>query len=359
MADSLSHRCRRALVLAVLTLVGAGWFVASPGGQQRTAAGPDGLEASLRGRMEMLASDALGGRRSASRDSHIAATYIASELRSLGVEPLGDDDGYLQRFDVRSSAPQPGGGGRSGAGPGGPPVSDEAMRAGWNVIGRIRGRSRPDEVILLSAHLDHVGIRPGDDPVYNGADDNASGVALVLELATALARGSRPARTIVFAFFDAEELGGRGSAQFLETAPVAFDSIILNLNVEMVGRPDMTLPPGTLWLTGYERSTLGPAFADRGARIVADPRPAERFFERSDNIAFARRGIVAHSLSSFGMHADYHRPSDDLSAIDFEHLADVTRMTLDLVRWLANSSFMPEWREGMRPAPGGERGGAP
>jgi Zn-dependent M28 family amino/carboxypeptidase len=295
--------------------------------------------------MEMLASDALSGRSSGSADSRIAATYIASELRQLGLEPLGPDGGYLQPFEIRDR--------RQG--------SSEGPRTGWNVLARLRGRdpARARDVILLSAHLDHVGVRgTGEDTIYNGADDNASGVTAVLEMAGALVRGARPSRTIVFAWFDAEEAGGAGSGHFLARPPVPLESIVANLNFEMIGRPDLTLPPATLWLTGYDRTTLGPALADRQARVVADPRPSQKFFERSDNITFARHGIIAHSLSSYGMHDDYHTPADDLSGIDFAHMTAVLNMIVEPIFWLANSSFTPDWRPGMRPRPRGVPAGA-
>jgi hypothetical protein len=111
-----------------------------------------------------------------------------------------------------------------------------------------------------------------------------------------------------------------------------------------------------LWLTGYERSTLGPELARRGAKIVADPRPDQRFFQRSDNIQLAYKGVIAQTISSFGLHKDYHQPSDDLSHIDFAHMTDAIRSMLAPVRWLANSTFKPEWLPGMKPIQGQGRG---
>jgi hypothetical protein len=105
-----------------------------------------------------------------------------------------------------------------------------------------------------------------------------------------------------------------------------------------------------LWLTGYELESR-PELARRGAKLVADPRPDQRFFERSDNIQLAYRGVIAQTVSSFGLHADYHQPSDDLSHIDFPHLTDAIRSMLPPVAWLANSKFKPDWKPGMKPAP--------
>jgi hypothetical protein len=227
----------------------------------------------------------------------------------------------------------------------------------WNAVGRLTGRgpTTADEVILLSAHLDHVGVRsaanatPGADTIYNGADDDASGSVAVLELARAIALGPRPDRTIVFAFFGSEESGGLGSRFFADRPVVPISQIVANLQFEMIGRPDAKVPPHTLWLTGYERSTLGPALAKEGARLVQDPHPEQSFFTRSDNIQFARRGVIAHTVSSYGLHKDYHQPSDEIRSIDFAHMTDAIRSMLKPILWLANSGFKPEWRPGMRP----------
>ena len=187
------------------------------------------------------------------------------------------------------------------------------------------------------------------DGIYNGADDDASGVTAVLELARALMSGPRPRRTVVFALFGSEEIGGHGARYFQEHPPVPFESFVCNLEFEMIGRPDAAVPPHTLWLTGYERSNLGPALKVFGARLVADPHPEQHFFQRSDNIVLARKGVVAQTVSSFGLHADYHRPSDDLAHIDFAHMTESIASMVGPVRWLVNSSFKPEWNPGGRP----------
>jgi Zn-dependent M28 family amino/carboxypeptidase len=237
------------------------------------------------------------------------------------------------------------------------PLKPEEKTQTWNAIGRIAGSdpAAASEVILLSAHLDHVGNREprgggdGADTIYNGADDDASGCVAVLALAQALAQGPRPKRTIVFAFFGSEEAGGFGSRYFADRPIVPLSQIIANLQFEMIGRPDAAVPAHTLWLTGYERSTLGPELARHGAKLVQDPHPSENFFTRSDNIQFARRGVIAHTVSSFGLHREYHQPSDELRHIDFAHMTEAIRSMLEPIRWLANSSFKPEWLPGGRP----------
>lgn len=229
----------------------------------------------------------------------------------------------------------------------------------WNAIGALRGSDETydRDVILLSAHLDHIGTRDAaeakadksSDTIYNGADDDASGSVAVLELARALAAGPRPKRTIVFAWFGSEELGGTGSNFFAETETFLMSRIVANLQFEMIGRRDKAVADRTLWLTGYERSDLGAELAKRGARLVADPHPEMSFFTRSDNIRFARKGIPAHTVSSYGLHRDYHQPGDELGKIDFAHMTEAIQSMLEPIRWLANDTFRPEWAPGGRP----------
>src|SRR5205823_11493901 len=197
-----------------------------------------------------------------------------------------------------------------------------------NVIGVLPGRSptMKSAVIMLSAHMDHLGIgKPvNGDNIYNGADDDASGCVAVLELARFLARGPRPQRTVIFVFFGSEETGGQGNEFFLAHPPVPLDKIIANLEFEMIGRADAAVKADQLWLTGFERSNLGPELAQHGAKLVADPHPSQHFFQRSDNYALGLKGVVAHTVSSFGLHKDYHRPSDALAHLDFQHLQPAT-----------------------------------
>lgn len=223
----------------------------------------------------------------------------------------------------------------------------------WNAVGKIYGADPQlsQSVILLSAHLDHLGVGPpvNGGAIYHGADDDASGTTAVLELARALGSGPRPKRTVVFALFGSEEEGGLGSSWFEAHPPVPLTDIAANLEFEMIGRRDPKYPDDSLWLSGWERSTLGPALAAHGAKVVADARPEEHFFMRSDNYVLAKKGVVAQTLSSFGLHADYHQPSDDLAHIDFRHVRIVIASLIGPVEWLVNSDFRPRWNPGGRP----------
>ncbi len=233
------------------------------------------------------------------------------------------------------------------------PVQPDDMAATWNAVGMIRGSDpQAQQAIFLSAHLDHLGVADeslGGDLIYNGADDDASGCVSVLELARALAAQPRPKRTIYFVCFGSEERGGWGAQYFAAHSPVPLENVVADLNFEMLGRPDPKVAANTLWLTGYDRSNLGAALARRGARLVRDPHPEQNFFQRSDNYTLALRGVIAHTISSFGLHADYHRPSDEAAKIDFLFMTRSIKSLVAPVRWLANTSFRPSWRPGKAP----------
>lgn len=291
----------------------------------------------IHGEMEFMASDAMQGRGSGTHDELVTAVYLASELRAMGVAPMGDQGGYLQNVSGEFNFYRQG-------------------KKQWNtrnVIGVIPGRDTKlkDQIVLLTAHMDHIGTgKPvNGDEIYNGADDDASGCIAVLQLAHALAHGKPPRRTVIFAFFGSEETGGQGDQYFLEHPPVPLTKIVANLEFEMIGRADPAVKPDQLWLTGYDRSNLGPELAHHGAKLVADPHPQQQFFQRSDNFALARKGIVAQTVSSFGLHQDYHQPSDDVAHVDFAHMEQAIQSMMKPVKWLANSKFKPEWVKGKKP----------
>ncbi len=305
-------------------------------GLHSSAQSPSHDAQEIRGEMEFLASDAMQGRGSGSHDELLAAVYLASQLREIGIEPGGDNGGYIQNVSGEFNFYREG-------------------TKQWNtrnVIGVLRGGDSKlkDEAILLTAHMDHIGMREAvkGDKIYNGADDDASGCVAVLQLARALAE-KHPKRTVLFVFFGSEETGGQGNQYFLQHPPVPLKNIVANLEFEMIGRPDAAVKPDELWLTGFDRSNLGPELAKHGAKLVADPHPKQNFFQRSDNYALAKQGVVAQTVSSFGLHPDYHRPSDDIAHLDFLHMEQAIHSMVEPVEWLANSDFRPEWAQGKKP----------
>jgi hypothetical protein len=187
------------------------------------------------------------------------------------------------------------------------------------------------------------------DSVFNGADDDASGVVAVIEIARQLAAGLRPKRTILFAATTGEEVGLIGTRWYIEHPVFPNTALQANLEIEMIGRPDfLSGGTGRAWLTGFERSTMGEMFKAAGLAITPDMRPGENFFMRSDNIAFARMGIPAHTLSSYNMHTDYHQLTDEVGMVDLPHMAAVINAAVSAVRLLANGDA-PVWNPGGKP----------
>jgi len=232
----------------------------------------------------------------------------------------------------------------------------EQPTLGGNVVGIIEG-SDPvlkNEHVLIDAHYDHLGIglpaAGSTDSIFNGADDDASGTTAVIEIARVIKAGAPPKRTLVFAATTGEEVGLVGTQYYIAHPARPLSTMVANLEIEMIDRPDaLAGGPGKAWLTGYERSTMGDTLAARGVPIVADARPDQQFFQRSDNIAFARMGIPAHTLSTFDLHADYHHANDDVSLADFNHMAGVVNAAVTAVRLLSDGAFKPVWHPGCKP----------
>jgi aminopeptidase YwaD len=221
-----------------------------------------------------------------------------------------------------------------------------------NAMAMLPGTDRSGATILITAHLDHVGVGiPVDgDSIYNGANDDASGVTAVLELARALAAGPAPRRNILFVCFGSEELGGYGARWFREFPPTPLKDIVANLEFEMIGLPQEKVPTGTMFLTGWERSNLGPTLKDHGARLSPDPFPEQQFFLRSDNYPLAQKGVVAHTAAAGGAVPTLHQPNDDLQHIDIPFMTELIQSMIEPLRWLANSDFKPAWNPGGQPA---------
>ncbi len=224
-----------------------------------------------------------------------------------------------------------------------------------NVLGRIPGTDLAGSVVLVSAHLDHLGRtgRPdkdGDD-IANGADDDASGCAAILEVARHMATEPAPRRTLLFLFASGEEIGLVGTQHWIEQPTVPLESLAANINVEMIGRPDpLAGGPGGLWLTGHDLSTLRESWTGAGLKISPDLRPEQNFFRRSDNYALALRGVVAHTLSSYNLHTDYHRVSDEADTLDYAHMEAAVATVAAAVRHTADEDGVPAWNQGADPS---------
>jgi hypothetical protein len=301
----------------------------------------------VRAHEEFLASDAMGGRGSASRLEEVTANYVASEFIGYGLKPAPGMTGYLQSGDVDSYLTE---NGRKRERLVDTPT--KTSRKTFNAVGYLEGSDPASGTILLTAHLDHLGTSADatGDNIYNGANDDAAGTTAVLELAHALASGPQPKRSILFVCYGSEELGGLGSTYFGKHSPVPLTSLVANLEFEMIGNQDPKMPKGTLLLTGWERSDLGPTLKEHGALLGPDPYPEQHFFQRSDNYSLALMGVVAHTAAGWGTPPTYHQPSDDLAHLDLPFMTAAIQSLVEPLNWLANSDFTPKWVSGGKPS---------
>ena len=322
----------RSLALSALVLIPA----TSLCGQDRASIPPavrSGMEtitaADVKRRIEVIAHDSMGGRDTPSRGLDLTANYIAAEFARFGLRPAGDSGTFIQRYPL----------------PGGP-----TTRTAPNVAGILEG-SDPTlkrEYIVISAHMDHVGIGApvNGDSIYNGADDDASGTVGVIELAEALSRpNARPKRSVVFLTVSGEEHGLWGSAWFSDHSPVPVTDVVANLNIDMIGRNWKD----TIVVIGKEHSDLG-ATVDRVARAhkelnmrpIDDLWPEENFYFRSDHYNFARKGVPVLFFFN-GTHPDYHGPDDEPGRIDAEKEARIVRLVYLVTHEVGNAAERPKW----------------
>jgi len=199
-----------------------------------------------------------------------------------------------------------------------------------NVVGVLEGKTKPDELVVFSAHYDHIGIlQPVEgDSIANGADDDASGTTAVIELARYFKKIKNNNRTLIFVAFTAEEIGGFGSRYFSEQLNP--DKVVAMFNIEMIGKPSK-FGQNTAWITGFERSDFGEILqknlADTPFKFLADPYPDQNLFYRSDNATLARLGVPAHSISTDQIDIDklYHSVNDEFESMDIENIVSTIR----------------------------------
>lgn len=266
--------------------------------------------------LSVLAHDSMEGRAAGTPGAARARRFLMARLEEAGIEPLGAD------VEVPFELP-------------------EGRGTGVNLVALLPG-AVPSPYIVLSAHYDHVGIRDGQ--IHNGADDNASGTAVALEIARVLQ--SEPTRhPVILALFDAEEGGLRGARQFVAEPPVPLAEIALNVNLDMVARAE-----GVLWAGGaFHTPALRPVLerVAQGAPLVlrlGHDRPGapegDDWTTQSDHGAFHAAGIP---FVYFGVedHPDYHRPTDDFERVDPREFVDAVRTILAAVRALDRSLPFP------------------
>jgi hypothetical protein len=225
-----------------------------------------------------------------------------------------------------------------------------------NVIGVLKGSdpSLKDTYVLVTAHYDHIGVKPqGEgDTIFNGANDNASGVSALIEIARAIARSpKRPLRSIAFIAFFGEERGLVGSRYYARNPVFPIDKSYAQINLEQLGRTDDSegARVKAATLTGWDRSDVGrilaAAAAPYGIRIYKHPKFSEEFFERSDNEALAKLKVPAHTLSVAYEFPDYHGVGDEAEKLDYANLTAVARGVRAGILRLANRRMKLTLRE--------------
>ena len=226
-----------------------------------------------------------------------------------------------------------------------------------NVVGLLRGSdpALKSTYVLMTAHHDHVGIRDGE--VYNGANDDASGVVSVIEAANVLAaRKERPRRSIVFMTFFGEELGMLGSKYYARHPVFPLKDTVVNINLEQTGRTDDSegKQENSVAMTGFDFSTVGAMLkksADQtGIRLWKHASFSDAFFSRADNQSLADAGVPAHTLSVAYGFSDYHGKDDTWDKLDYDNMARVTRMLAQGVYDIANDTQRPAWTDAPKAA---------
>jgi Zn-dependent M28 family amino/carboxypeptidase len=245
------------------------------------------------------------GRRAGSKGVEMAAKYIESEFERIGLAKLYSQNTFRQNFRAKEMSL-------------------------FNIVGVLKGKSKADEYVVISAHYDHLGLKAGEegDLVFNGANDNASGVSAVLALAEHYKSVDLNERSILFVAFTAEEMGLIGSNYFGKQ--VDPNSIIAGINIEMIGK-ESPFGPKTAWLTGFDRSNFGQIIQKnlQGSNysIYPDPYVDYRLFFRSDNASLARLGVPAHTFSTSPMDKDldYHKVSDETKTLDLFTISETIK----------------------------------
>lgn len=324
---------KRDYLLLALLLVGNITFAQSPIERALNTINRSSAEATI----NFLASDELQGREAGFHGSRVTSEYIVSLLQWMGVSPLADS--YFQLFDAYRKERQKKG--RLEVHPDSIAKLKQEVHQKLsmrNVLGMIPGKNTK-EYVIVGAHFDHLGIDPAldGDQIYNGADDNASGVSAVLQIARAfLASGQQPERNVIFAFWDGEEKGLLGSKYFVQTCPF-LSQIKGYLNFDMIGRNNKPQQPKQVV---YFYTAAHPVFGDwlkedirkYGLQLEPDYRAWENPIGGSDNGSFAKVGIPIIWYHTDG-HPDYHQPSDHADRLNWDKIVEITK-----------ASFLNMWK---------------
>jgi len=312
-------RARRgAAALAVCAILAGGWIGAAAPAQPAAAAAPHRIDADrLFSDVSALSAPTMEGRRTGTAGNKLAQQFIIERFRELKLQPPAGWTDFAQKFSFVLS-------GRGGS---------VAYPDATNLVGMVAGTSSPDQFLIVSAHYDHLGQRNGQ--TYRGADDNASGVAALLQVAAYVA-AHPPRHSVLFAAFDAEEEGLQGAKYFVKHPPVDLKRIALVVNLDMVSRNDK----GVIFASGTAfdpllKDLVGKAAAGRQltVKLGHDRRGVageDDWTQQSDQGAFHDAGV---KTLYFGVedHADYHKPGDTADKIPRPFYGEVVELVLQTV----------------------------
>ncbi|MFV0247335.1 MAG: M28 family metallopeptidase [Tenacibaculum sp.] len=282
----------------------------------------------------VYASDEFEGRNTGEPGQKKAVAYLKDFYISQGIASPIEEENYFQ--PVPSSFLNKSKRGRN-------------LKDSENVLAFIKGAAKPEEVVIISAHLDHEGIKNGK--IYNGADDDGSGTVAILEIAEAFKKaveaGKTPLRSILFLHVTAEEKGLLGSKYYTENPIFPLANTVANLNIDMVGRVDDKHKenPNYVYLIGSDKLStelhnLSEEINQKYTNIdldytYNDENDPNRFYYRSDHYNFAKHNIPIIFYFN-GTHADYHKPSDTADKINYELLESRTRLIFHTAWEIAN-----------------------
>ncbi len=312
--------------VAALAALAIGAFAAAPAAAQ-DAAETTITKAELEEHVAWLAGPALRGRGAGTADGRKTARYIRDRFKALGFHPAGTDRTWFQDFPLGETA------------------------TGRNVLGLLLGTDDAvaREVVIISAHYDHLGVRitaDGREIMFPGADDNASGVATMLELAEAFAM-QPTRRSILFAAWDGEEGGLRGSRYYTEHPTVPLEKIAAMTTMDMLSRDFLGVMDNTMYVIGAERSDVLRRAVD-GVRptveLQLDVMGAELIGPRSDHFFFMMQEVPILFFST-SEHRDYHQPTDTPANADLDKHLDCSRAIYRIMRRVGDGSDRPDWRK--------------
>ena len=274
-----------------------------------------------------LSANEMEGRRAFTTGNERAAAFIAREFEKIGLSKWNNGENFLQTFPMLKKV-------------------NANKRASYsfdltqegeqvqlsNVVGVLPGKSKPNEYVIFSGHFDHLGISArnlqNNDSIYNGANDDAAGTTAMILLAKYFKKLNNNERTLIFAAFNAEEMGGFGATYFSKQFDPA--QVIAMFNIEMIGT-ESKWGKNSAYITGYEKTNMGELLQKNltgsSFTFYPDPYPTQQLFYRSDNATLARLGVPAHTISTSKMdnEPNYHKASDEVSTLDLKNMTEIVK----------------------------------